>query len=123
MFQETLNYIKFEFCKEKGLCEMEKKIDLIKEKLSTGKSRFEGGKTIVEVSLSDLNELLSLAYDINNYRLNCVWNLEQASKGCKEYEMRNEKYQESLNLIKGITNGVDNAIVKDVNRIATESLT
>lgn len=101
---------------------MEEKIDLIKEKLSNGKSRFENGETVVEVGLSDLNELLSLAYDINNYRLNALWNLEQTSKACKEYEMRNEKYEESLKLIKGITNGVDNAIVKDVNRIATESL-
>ncbi|AEA15501.1 MULTISPECIES: hypothetical protein [Bacillus] len=101
---------------------MEEKIDLIKEKLSNGKSRFENGKTVVEVGLSDLNELLSLAYDINNYRLNALWNLEQTSKACKEYEMRNEKYEESLKLIKGVTNGVDNAIVKDVNRIAKESL-
>ncbi|MDY0951704.1 hypothetical protein COL15_16240 [Bacillus thuringiensis] len=101
---------------------MEEKIDLIKEKLSNGKSRFENGKNVVEVSLSDLNELLRLAYDINNYRLNALWNLEQTSKACKEYEICKEKYEESLKLIKGITNGLDNAIVKDVNRIAKESL-
>ncbi|PEE08189.1 hypothetical protein [Bacillus cereus] len=101
---------------------MKEKIDSIKNKLSNGKSRFENGKTVVEVSLSELNELMSLAYDINNNRLNALWNLEQTSKAYIEYRMRNEKYQESLKLIKGITNGVDNAIVKDVNRIAKESL-
>lgn len=101
---------------------MEKKIDLIKEKLSHGNSRFEDGKALVEVSLSDLNELLSLAYDINNYRLNCLWNLEQVSKSCKEYATKIEAYQHSLVWIKGITNGVDNAITKDVNRIANEVL-
>lgn len=101
---------------------MKEKIDSIKEKFSNGKSRFENGNTVVEVGLSDLNELLSLAYDINNYRLNALWNLEQTSKACKEYEMRNEKHQEALKRIKGITSGVDNAIVKDVNQIAIESL-
>lgn len=101
---------------------MEKKIDSIKEKLSNGKSRFENGKTLVEVSLSDLNELLSLTYDINNYRLNCLWNLEQVSKACKEYNVINEKYKQSLKLIKGVTNGVDNSIVKDINRIVNEVL-
>ncbi|PGS79653.1 hypothetical protein COC69_11840 [Bacillus cereus] len=101
---------------------MKEKIDSIKEKFSNGKSRFENGKTVVEVGLSDLNELLCLAYDINNYRLNALWNLEQTSKACKEYEKRNERHQESLKLIKNITNGVDNAILKDVNRIAKESL-
>ncbi len=110
-----------EFYREVGGA-VKEKIDSIKEKLSSGKAHFENGKTVVEVGLSDLNELLSLAYDINNYRLNALWNLEQTSNACKEYEMRNEKHQESLKLIKGITSGVDNAIVKDVNRIAKEAL-
>jgi len=101
---------------------MEKKIDAIKEKLSDGKARFDDGKILVEVGFSDLNELLSLAYDINNYRLNCLWNLEKTAESCKEYSHISEKYQEALELIKGISNGVDNPIVKDINRIAKEVL-
>lgn len=101
---------------------MEEKIDLIKEKLSNGKSYFKNGKAVAEVNLSDLNELISLAYDINNYRLNTLWNLEQSSNTCKEYEVCKEKYEEALKQIKGITNGVENPIIKDVNRIVKKSL-
>jgi hypothetical protein len=104
------------------LIELEKKIDAIKEKLSNGKGRFEDGKTLVEVSLSELNELLNLAYEINNYRLNCLWNLEKTADGCKEYSQINEKYQEALKLIKGVSNGSNNPILKDINKIANEVL-
>lgn len=37
-------------------------IDQIKEKLSNGESSFKNGSAMVEVSLSDLNKLLELAY-------------------------------------------------------------
>lgn len=101
---------------------LEKKIDEIKEKLSRGKSSLREGRAVLEVSLSDLNKLLDLAYQINNYRLSCIWNLEKVAEDCKEYGEQNDKYREVIKLISGISNGVEHPIVKDINKITNEVL-
>ncbi|MGX5609899.1 hypothetical protein ACWKTZ_26375 [Bacillus cereus] len=46
-------------------------IDKVKEKLSNGNSRFEEGKTLTEVHVSDLNTLLDIAYkhEEENYKI------------------------------------------------------
>lgn len=62
-----------------AVVELEDQITEVKVKLSSGKTWFDDGKLMAAVSVSDLNELLSLAYEINNYRLNCTWNLGKAS--------------------------------------------
>lgn len=67
-------------------------------------------------------DLLNELKETKNYLENCKWNLSQASKACKEYEDTIAKYEENLKLIIDLTKGVNIPIVKDIHRIAIETL-
>lgn len=71
-----------------GNLEIQEEITAIKTKMSDGKTWFKDGKLMTEVSVSDFNELLRLAYNADNYRLNCTWNLEKTAESNKsQYEL------------------------------------
>lgn len=81
---------------------MKKKIDLIKERMSSGKSRFENGKVLVEVSLSDLNELLDLAYKVT-YIDTAIYEINQLQN--KIEPSRNSNIERHFENIKCLLNG------------------
>lgn len=94
-------------------------IDQIKKKLSDGNSRFENGKLLVEVNLSDLNTLLDLTYKYER-----DWNgtcevLSKANELIKSEEELNLKYYYGLNSILNLN---DTNTLEDAYKIARKGL-